>query len=488
MRRFPLLPVYRILIAFLVLVSSRTGSARADSGAFLVISDIHFDPFFDGTLFDRLASRPVEQWRAILDESKPGGFSPRGTDSNYALLRSSLEDARRRNPGPDFILYPGDFPAHQWSSKYDRLAKRSHLDDPQAYRDFTTKVIRFLAGEFARAFPGVAILPTLGNDDSYCGDYMIEPEGPFLAMFAEAWAPLLGPAEAHDSFLTTFPIGGYYSMRLPHLKNGRLIVINSVFFSVNYKNTCGGAGQTPALDQFRWLDQVLDQARADGESVWLLMHVPPGIDSFNSAESVTGGGPAETFWQRELTGRFLRLARERRGTIKAAFAGHTHMDDYRVVRVDGRPDFLIKIAPAVSPIFGNNPGYQVFQYDRDAATIEDFQTYYLTDLDSQPRAAPHSEGRWALEYDFREAYSAPAPSAQAVAGLADGMSQNALVRRNYTTFYGVSAALEITPKTLDVYRCAMDHVAEPDFLRCLSGSPKPRRPSIFPDRRPAAIP
>jgi len=60
---------------------------------------------------------------------------------------------------------------------------------------------------------------------------------------------------------------------------------------------------------------------------WLLMHIPPGINSYNSAEDVQKGESRLTFWQPELTSRFLQLIRRYRSTIHVAFAGHTHMDD-----------------------------------------------------------------------------------------------------------------------------------------------------------------
>ena len=195
--------------------SSDSSSRQPTGGEFLLISDIHFDPFFDGALFTKLDAQPVENWAEILGKSQPGGFSPMGTDSNYTLLKSSLDDAQRRIPAPDFLIYPGDFLAHNWQSKYDQLVRTSHLVDSKSYRAFTSKVVRFLANEFRRRYPDTPILPTLGNDDSYCGDYMITPDGPFLEMFAETWAPLLGPGADRDAFRATFTRGGHYSLKLP---------------------------------------------------------------------------------------------------------------------------------------------------------------------------------------------------------------------------------------------------------------------------------
>ena len=120
------------------------------------------------------------------------------------------------------------------------------------------------------------------------------------------------------------------------------------------------------------------------------MHIPPGLNGYQTAESVKAGGPAITFWQPELTSRFLQLVGEYRSLIQAVFAGHTHMDDFRVISRDGQPALFIKIAPAVSPIYGNNPSFQVYQYDRDSGVIQNYQTYFLTNLARQlGKTLPH---------------------------------------------------------------------------------------------------
>jgi sphingomyelin phosphodiesterase acid-like 3 len=473
-----------VLILFTLL--STPVPARADSGQFLLISDIHFNPFYDGSLFDQLQSQPVERWAGILGKSEPTQLNPRGTDSNYTLLKSALDDARARIPEPDFVLYPGDLMAHQWQAKYDALAKQTHLADPEAYRAFTAKAIRFLAGEFRRRYPQASILPTLGNDDSYCGDYMIGPDGPFLAMFAEAWAPLIGSGEAQNSFRKTFSRGGYYSLSLPHPIDHRLIVLNSVFFSVNYDDACGPSGRTPSLDQIRWLEETLERAEAAGEAVWLLMHIPPGINSFNSAESLQKGGPPVTFWQPELTGRFLQILRRYPTTIRAAFAGHTHMDDYRVIRLDGQPALFCKIAPAISPVFGNNPGYQVYQYDRGRGTLQNFRTFYLTNLPDDGQPTARVDGKWALEYDFQMAYGFDSVTARSINRLANDLKTDAAAQQHYSKFYGVSAAPEFAPGSFRVYRCAISNVTPAEFLKSMIGVPTPKRPPLFPDRRPTA--
>jgi sphingomyelin phosphodiesterase acid-like 3 len=467
----------------LILSSPILEFAQAETGEFLLISDIHFDPFYDGTLFDELEVQPVKNWSSILERSRPPGFNPIGTDSNYALLKSSLDETSRRAPSPDFILYPGDFMAHRWQSKYDRLAKKSHLTDPEAYRSFTSKAIQFVAGEFHRRYPRTPILPTLGNDDSYCGDYMITPDGTFLEMFAKAWAPLLGPDADREAFRATFSRGGNFETRLPRSQKHRLVSLNSIFFSTAYNNACGSSMQTPALDQLRWLAAVLKQAHAAGETVWLLMHIPPGINSFNTSESVHEGGPAITFWQPELTSQFLELIGQYQSTIQGAFAGHAHMDDFRVLWLNGLPALFIKIAPAISPIFGNNPGYQVYEYDRETGVIQNYRTYYLTLPTRSGNPIAPDVGQWAFEYDFRQTYGFSALNPSIVAQLGERIGVNAEVARHYTRFYSVSAVPEITVQTIGVYRCAISNVTRAEFQTCYRGVAEPLNPPPVPGRK-----
>jgi hypothetical protein len=252
-------------------------------------------------------------------------------------------------------------------------------------------------------------------------------------------------------------------------------VLNTVFFSTLYDNACGKSTQTPALDQLNWLGKALENARAAGERVWLLMHIPPGLNGYQTAESVKGGGPAVTFWQPELTSRFLQLIGEDRPTIQAVFAGHTHMDDFRVINLAGQPALFIKIAPAISPIYGNNPSFQVYQYDRESGVIQNYQTYYLTNLTSSGQGASPSTGRWAMEYDFRQAYGFSALDPATVATLADRIATDPEVARRYIIHYGVSAEPEITAATLGAYRCAIPSVTPAEFQLCNRGVPVPMR-------------
>jgi len=61
----------------------------------LLISDIHFDPFADPSLFGSLTREPVSEWRRLLASSSERGVSQLRSDSNYVLLESCLAAAAR---------------------------------------------------------------------------------------------------------------------------------------------------------------------------------------------------------------------------------------------------------------------------------------------------------------------------------------------------------------------------------------------------------
>jgi hypothetical protein len=162
------------------------------------------------------------------------------------------------------------------------------------------------------------------------------------------------------------------------------------------------------------------------------------------------------------------------------------MDDFRVIRLDGGPGLFIKIAPAISPIFGNNPGYQVYQYDRETGAIRNYQTYYLTDLATGGKGGTSGAGNWALEYDFRQAYGLPGLDPASVDTLADRIGSDPDAQRQYVRYYAASAPPEITAETIGIYRCVMSSVTPAEFRICYRGHSDPFRPPPLATRRGVA--
>src|SRR5262245_56773092 len=80
-----------------------------DTGTFVVMSDIHFDPFSIPGLATMMANSPPGTWPAVLASAVHQPISRLGQDTNHALLVSSFAALAKAMAGADFAIVPGDF-------------------------------------------------------------------------------------------------------------------------------------------------------------------------------------------------------------------------------------------------------------------------------------------------------------------------------------------------------------------------------------------
>jgi hypothetical protein len=125
-----------------------------------------------------------------------------------------------------------------------------------------------------------------------------------------------------------------------------------------------------------------------------------------------------------------------------------------------------KVAPSISPIFGNNPGFHLFNYDRQTGDVIDFSTWYLANLE---QVSVNTPGEWRREYVFTEAYGQPTYSAAAVEQIAEAMlgaeSADERVRSTFRRLYPVSHG-EIPASVLPAYACAIGNLAVSSYTAC----------------------
>ena len=172
----------------------------------LFVSDIHFDPFHDPARVRQLVAAPVSQWGSILSRppspNQPQAFTTlqqtcfaRGIDTPDPLLRSSLRAMRARQPDAKFMLVSGDLIAHDFTCRYKTLFPHA---TPAEYQSFVEKTIRYVVGQLRAAFPRIPIYVALGNNDSGCGDYRLDPGNDFLADTARIVATGLPASDRAD--------------------------------------------------------------------------------------------------------------------------------------------------------------------------------------------------------------------------------------------------------------------------------------------------
>jgi sphingomyelin phosphodiesterase acid-like 3 len=460
-----------ILAVILTLAPLAAGTAGPPPAAqFLLLSDIHFNPMADPRLVDRLAAGPPAEWPATLDASADKSLGRYGADTNWHLLHSALEQMGVALPHPTFVLITGDFLAHHFRDQFNAAA-RDHSDP--AFRGFVDKTMRFLALEIEAAFPNTPILPALGNNDEVCGDFELEPGGPFLTDMLPVVRGLVG-GRADRDFERDWTRYGNYTATVPGVRGVRLIFANTVFFSPRYRNTCGAAGgDDPGRATLTWLEAELTAARRAHQRVWLTFHVPPGIDGFATWRRGACPDRIIPMWADVYAQPVYALLRRNADTVAAAFAGHTHMDDFRLIG-DAKGNFAFAlITPAVSPIFGQNPAFRTVTYD-SAGGILDQATYDLINLSE---ADAHTPPKWQLEYTFTREWRLPRVDLSSLERLHAMITTVPEDRALWHTLFPVSSLVYWTQNhggadETRAYDCAEGHVSIADYRQCWCGGEK----------------
>jgi sphingomyelin phosphodiesterase acid-like 3 len=334
------------LLAPLMLLVAAAAPPAAPSGQFLALSDVHFDPFADAAIVPRLIAAEAREWPAIFAASTPAPPVGAGSDTNYALFESTLRQAEAAGGrgGYDFVLVTGDLLRHDFETIFAKYGG----GDKAKLRAFAAKTMAYVNRAIERRFRGAPLIEALGNNDNDCGDYQPRPGSPLLAAIAGSLpAVAADPQAARD-----FAADGNYAIAHPKVANHLFLVVDSVYWSTRYKDACGAAGGDTGSAQLAWLEWQLFRARLSGQTVSLVMHIPPGFNPYES----TAAKPAP-FWVDRYRDRFLELADAYAPTLVAGYAGHTHMDDFRVVSTAAGPSLPIRITPSVTPLFGNNPSF-----------------------------------------------------------------------------------------------------------------------------------
>ncbi len=454
-----------LLISFFLLCLNSAGWAESalpwamgdNDGTFLIMADIHFDPYADKDLVKQLAASPVEKWESILQTSKITQFAQYESDTNYPLFASALNAAASQGVIYDYALVCGDLISHEFKSRFYHLVG----GDNKAYASFVTKTIQFVSDLIQQKLLGVPFYFCFGNNDSDCNDYEFYPDSPMLSEMVPHWPTLAAHPEAVKGFIH----GGWYAVPHPAFPKEELVVLNDSFWSTKrHGDECGGSGEKAAKEELDWLNQILDEALKKGEKVTIETHMPPGVDSRNAIKHKTRKYE-RTYWKNEYLQRFLEILRAHSDILRTEFTGHTHMDDFRVLEKDGKPFMATHVCPAVSPIHFDNPAFQVMLYDKQTGDLKDMATMYLSNLD---KTGNGEVAKWELEYDFDQAYQLTGYNAENLEKLTHEIDADPLIRQKFIDYYAVETSGQ-SPIGQDdwwFFNCAHLHLDASSYGHC----------------------
>jgi sphingomyelin phosphodiesterase acid-like 3 len=438
----------------------------------LLLSDFHFEPFADPGKVAALEAAPAANWAAILasppSPDKEQRFAAlgsschsRGLDTSYTLFSSALHAMQAQAANARFVTVSGDLISHSFSCKYNTLVPHAK---PGEYEAFVTKTLEFVVASLRTTFPDVPIYAALGNNDTACGDYQLDARSPFLTAAGKTILQDV-PESQRQEALKSFALGGYYSALLPPpLNRTRLIVLNHLFMSEKY-SSCGGAPNPAEIDeQLGWARDQLTQARRDHEKVWIMGHIPPGVNAYATAAkmaNICGGEPPAMFLSSE---RLESLLLEFDDVIELGIFGHTHMDELRLVKPYGKSTrgVAIKMVPSISPVDGNNPSFTVARIT--SGILKDYEVY----------AASNQTGvdtKWPLEYDYARTYHQTAFSASAVSKLTAAFlaDPDATTKesQDYIRYFFVGDRWAELSMFWPQYTCALSNLSAKDFTSCM---------------------
>jgi len=259
----------------------------------------------------------------------------------------------------------------------------------------------------------VPIYPTLGNHDSLPEAYNtpnnIQPGGTGDNNIFSWNYDLLSSLWQRDGWITkseaNYASTHYGAYAHTTTQGLRIISINTDFWYIhnvfNYFNFTN-PDQSGIL---KFLISELEACEARDQRAWIIGHVLSGYEGSNSLPN-----PTALFYS--IVRRFSPA------TIAGIFFGHTHEDqfqifyDYNSTSLNGtlrntnaidltKPLTMGFIGPSITPLTGNNAGYQLYKVDSKTFEIMGIQTYFANVSESLTWTAPV----WKFEYDARSTYN-----------------------------------------------------------------------------------
>ncbi len=461
--------------------SNTPGPAPASSVYQVVtVSDIHFNPLYDPTLYSSLVTADASQWAGIFQTSSATSPTGGGTDTNYPLLVLTLADMKQHMGASPVVLFTGDLLGHYipenfYCAYYKVNPCTFNPPNPPSYptpdatavaamQQFIDKTFAFVAAQIRAAAGNAPVICVPGNIDTYQVTGM-GPDNNFLANNASTvYNQLLNGSVDQETFLSTFLSDGYYAAQ-PLGAQLLVIGLNSNSF------VTGAPSSTQAGAELAWLSSQLASAQAAGQNVWILMHVPPGANSQGMAGDTPGQldeSNVSMNWDPGLQATFMETLTQYAGVVTLMLAGHTHMDEFRILPSGN----VLEQLPGISPCFGNNPAYKLLTITQDTFQPTDYQSFDY-DLSATPMPTQFSS-----LYKLSSAYGSQGTLNYSLQQLYPQLVSNQGQRGLYTNYYS-SGSTAINPKSQapwnpistgnwPIFSCTISQVDEPDYIDCVN--------------------
>jgi hypothetical protein len=168
--------------------------------------------------------------------------------------------------------------------------------------------------------------------------------------------------------------------------------------------------------------------------------------------------------QERYTAEYLKIVGDYRERIRLSITGHTHANEFRAYssRVP------VVVLPSISPIYDNNPGFEVLIVDDATLSPEDLEYYALPLQDSAQGPID-----WKKRYSFRSEYQLPDLSFKSFGELREKLLSDPGLRKKFVShLQGGAPGPASRESNWKAYLCALRHAEVAAFLECLCPPPK----------------
>lgn len=312
---------------------------------FLSISDIHLN---------------IEQ--AQIMQINPAGYNSNNDMDYYSfnkLMTAVKNTTAFMTDKPYFVIYLGDMVGHSDSS-FNRI-------------EYVKKNENVIFKRLLHDFPSTPIINIFGNNDSVesnYGDFQHDDISPFTIAESSGFKNgflstglICGEVGKNNKFpclLKQFREEGYFSVLLKN--NLMLVGLNSVMFSPNHHEK-----KSDFEKQFQFLKSELQLARRKHIRVILAMHIPVGNNVYDGS----------SFWKSYPKAIFLKIVSEYRKEISAILVGHTHMEEFNLIKILNEKTLGQYFTAGLSTSHGNSPSLKVFimRNEKNKWYINDYMSY-----------------------------------------------------------------------------------------------------------------
>jgi len=407
--------------------------------------------------------------------TEPNEYGVMGCDPPLSLLRSAARAAANSTLGVEFVVFTGDFVRHgtdQFSDPWENVTGTIHEVAEIIQTEVSAKILGY-AGE-TQSFG------TFGNNDSP-QNYFLNvttdlPQNPWVS---DVGGALLSAGVMSNDTVSSYSYGGFFEEVMGGLT---IVTINTIIYSVSHSPVVDPLPEDP-FRQFAWLRSRLEAAAEQNRTVWIVGHIPPGIETYGYSE----------LWSPAYVRKYLDIVQDPvlGPTVAAQIFGHVHKEEFRLLPNAPAGAGPILLTAAISPIYENNPPFRFFEYD-PATQRPVTYTEFFAEL-PQGSEAPE----WRFGYDLLEAYEvlrsgverAGALLHSHVESLADRMVRGTEDWDTYARWYatqaqndlaGCSASHDIDSDSQgnvmnqaqklacrERYRCAMTVSTQEQFNRCV---------------------